>query len=323
MVSNTQPKTLQQAILFFSDYANCHNAVLAIRWPNGVVSCPRCGSEQVTYLQNAKVWKCYGNHPKAKFSLKVGTIFEDSPIPLQKWLPALWLLVNCKNGISSYELARALGVTQKTAWFMLSRLRLALQPKDGGMLGGEVEADETYIGGKARYMHKAKKDRISMKRGRSIAGKVAVMGLLQRHGKDGHSTVRTEILDSLRKSTVQGHVRNHVEAGSTLHTDSYKSYDGLSSDYAHNVIDHAECYVEGNVHTNGMENFWSLLKRALKGTYVSVEPFHLFRYLDEQAYRFNNRKMTDAKRFIVGLMGVLDKRLTYKALTGSELPETC
>jgi transposase-like protein len=132
MARHSEPKTLQQAILFFADYANCHKAVMEIRWPDGVVRCPHCGSEKVAYLESVRRFKCYGKHPKAQFSLKVGTIFEDSAIGLEKWLPAVWLLTNCKNGISSYELARALGVTQKTAWFMLSRLRLALQGEDGG-----------------------------------------------------------------------------------------------------------------------------------------------------------------------------------------------
>src|SRR6266581_3736853 len=182
-----QPTTLQEAIIYFSNYANCHDAVAAIRWPDGVVRCPHCNSDGVTYLANARVWKCRKNHAKAKFSLKVGTIFEDSPISLEKWLPALWLLVNCKNGISSYELARALGVTQKTGWFMLSRLRLALQGDGGGLLGGDVEVDETYIGGKARNMNRQKRDRVLAGKGRksSWAGKVAVMGLLQRHGETG------------------------------------------------------------------------------------------------------------------------------------------
>jgi transposase-like protein len=317
------PRTLQEAILYFADYANCHNAMMGVRWPDGVVKCPRCGSERVTYLANARVWKCYEKHPLAKFSLKVGTVFEDSPLPLQKWLPAIWLLTNCKNGISSYELGRALAVTQKTAWFMLHRLRLALQAEDGGKLGGEVEIDETYIGGKARNMHASKRARLNVKRGRSIAGKVAVMGLLERHSKKGHSTIRTEVLDSLRKQTVQGHVRTHVESGATLHTDSYSSYDGLRAEYQHNVIDHAECYVNGTVHTNGMENFWSLLKRAIKGTYVSIEPFHLFRYLDEQAFRFNERGDNDGGRFQSAIKGIVGRRVTYKALIGSGLPETC
>ena len=322
-MASTEPRTLQQAILFFSDYANCHKAVCEIRWPDGVVKCPTCGSSAVTYLANARVWKCYAKHDRAKFSLKVGTVFEDSPLPLQKWLPALWLLTNCKNGISSYELGRALGVTQKTAWFMLSRLRLALQAEHGGKIGGEVEADETYIGGKARNMHRAKRERLNVTKGRSVAGKTVVMGLLERHGKNGHSTVRTEILTSLKRSTVQGHVRNHVQPGASLNTDAFFSYRGLDRDYVHNVIDHAEAYVDGSVHTNGMENFWSLLKRAIKGTYVSIEPFHLFRYLDEQAFRFNERSMNDAQRFVLALKGIINKRLTYKALIGSELPQTC
>ena len=324
MASAHEPKTLQQAILFFADYENCRKAVGAIRWPDGVVRCPNCGSDKVTYLDSARVWKCYGKHAKAKFSLKVGTIFEDSPIPLQKWLPALWLLTNCKNGISSYELARALGVTQKTAWFMLSRLRLALQDdRTGGKLSGEVEADESYIGGASRFMHASKRKRVGVKPGRAIAGKVAVMALLARHGKDGVSQVRTEILGGMGKRHVQPHVRKHVEPGTVLHTDAFPSYDGLSTEYVHNVIDHAECYVDGNVHTNGCENFWSLLKRAIKGTYVSIEPFHLFRYLDEQCFRFNNRATDDAARFALALKGIVNKRLTYTALTGSELPQTC
>lgn len=207
---------------------------------------------------------------------------------------------------------------------MLHRLRLALQDRQtGGKLGGEVEADETYIGGKARNMHASKRRRLNVKRGRSIAGKVAVMGLLERNARKGKSRVRLEVLDSLRKHSVQGRVRNHVEAGANLNTDAYESYVGLDGEYVHNVIDHAECYVKGNVHTNGMENFWSLLKRTIKGTYVSVEPFHLFRYLDEQAFRFNQRDDVDGGRFKDAITGVVGRRITYKGLTGNQEPETC
>jgi transposase-like protein len=323
MVAAAEPKTLQQAILWFSDYENCHRAMLEIRWPDGVVRCPQCGSSHVTYLANARVWKCYEKHPIAKFSLKTGTVFEDSPLPLQKWLAALWLLTNCKNGISSYELGRALGVTQKTAWFMLHRLRLALQGENGGKFDGEIEADETYIGGKARNMHKSKRERLNVKRGRSIAGKVAVMGLLERHPEKGKSRIRTQQLSTLRSHEVQGIVRANVEQGARLNTDSFSSYTGLDSDYVHNVIDHAECYVKGTVHTNGAENFWSLLKRAIKGTYVSIEPFHLFRYLDEQAFRFNERAGNDADRFALALNGLVNKRLTYKSLTWHGDLQTC
>jgi transposase-like protein len=319
------PKTLQDAILYFADYAHCHEAVKAIRWPDGVVRCPTCNSEHVTYLENARLWKCYKAHPKAKFSLKVGTIFEDSPIGLEKWLPALWLIVNCKNGISSYELARALGVTQKTAWFMLSRLRLALQSSDGGKLGGDVEVDETYIGGKSRNMNRGQRAK-HLKGGHkrnAWAGKVAVMGLLQRHADPGQSRVRTFPVDGIRKHAMQDRVSKHVEDGSAVYTDQLASYEGLDLYYQHKVINHAEAYADGVVHTNGLENYWSLLKRAIRGTYVSVEPFHLFRYLDEQAFRFNERKLNDAARFFLGLRGILRKRLTYTALTGSELPQTC
>jgi transposase-like protein len=317
------PRTLQQAILYFSDYDNCRKAVEAIRWPDGVVTCPTCGSENVTYLESVRRFKCYAKHPKAQFSLKVGTIFEDSPIGLEKWLPALWLLTNCKNGISSYELARALGVTQKTAWFMLARLRLALQGEDGGKLSGDIEVDETYIGGRARNMSTSRKARmLGGKRG-GVAGKAAVMGLLDRHGKDGVSQVRTVVLKGRRRHNIQPEVRSRIEAGSTVYTDALMSYYGLHDEYTHGVIDHAEAYVDGQIHTNSMENFWSLLKLALKGTYVAVEPFHLFRYLGEQSFRFNNRKMTDASRFATALVGILGKRLTYTALTGSGLPSTC
>src|SRR5438128_2277581 len=219
----TAPETLQEAILFFSDYDNCHRTVIAMRWPDGVVRCPTCGSDHVTYLATQRRWKCYGKHTKPQFSLKVGTVFEDSPIGLEKWLPALWLVTNCKNGISSYELGKALGVTQPTARFMLSRLRLALQSVTGGKMDGTIEADETYIGGKARNMHLAKKRRIGMKHGRSIAGKVAVMALLERHDKPS-SQIRLHVLHSLRRHEVQGIVRDNVKSGATLHTDSFSSY---------------------------------------------------------------------------------------------------
>jgi len=317
-----QPKTLQEAIIFFSSYENCHRTVIAMRWPDGVVRCPTCGSDHVTYLATQRRWKCYAKHPKSQFSLKVGTLFEDSALGLQKWLPALWLVTNCKNGISSYELARALGVTQATAWFMLSRLRLALQAEHGGRLNGEIEADETFIGGKARNMHAAKRKRLGISQSRSMIGKVAVMGLLQRHGEG--STVRTQVIINRRKHQLEDVVTDNVEAGAILYTDALRSYDRMAArGYIHQVIDHAEAYVDGQVHTNGLENFWSLLKRAIKGTYVSVEPFHLFRYLDEQAFRFNHRKGNDAMRFALALKGILNKRLTYSALTGSELPQTC
>lgn len=313
------PTTLQQAIVFFSDLDRCNQFMIAQRWADGIVRCPQCDSVEVKYLPNAKLWKCYEKHSRQKFSLKVGTIFEDSPLPLSKWLPVVWLLTNCKNGISSYEIARDFAVTQKTAWFMLSRVRLAMQTKSFNKIGGEVEIDETYIGGKARNMHKSKKARVI--KGTGGMGKVAVMGLLERHGEKGHSTVRTQIVNSTKRALLHAAVRAHVEKDATVYTDALRSYEGLNEDYVHGVIDHAEAYVDGQIHTNGCENFWSLLKRSLKGTYVSVEPFHLFRYLDEQAFRFNNRKTTDADRFAGVLGSVTGRRLTYKELIGKATAE--
>ena len=246
---------------------------------------------------------------------------EDSPIGIDKWMVALWLIANAKNGISSYELHRSIGVTQKTAWFMLHRIRLALQDDTGGKLGGYVEVDETFIGGKARNMHQGRRDRVIT--GTGGMGKVAVMGLLQRHGPDGHSTVRTKVVRSTKKRLLQAAVRAEIEQDATIFTDALASYDGLSEDYVHQVIDHAEAYVDGQIHTNGCENFWSLLKRTLKGTYVSVEPFHLFRYLDEQTFRFNTRKRTDAARFTLAAGSLFGRRLTFNTLTGRDLPQSC
>ena len=310
---NSSVTTLQEAIIHFSDFENCKNLMAQMRWPDGVITCPHCGSKKVTYLAKNRVWKCYAKHSKPKFSLKTGTVFEDSPLGLDKWLPALWLVVNCKNGISSCELARHLGVTQKTAWFMAHRLRFALTDGGTDLLKGEVEADETFIGGKARNMH-AKKRREKI-HGRGPVGKAIVAGVLERGGK-----VRTAVVTKRRKKQLQGLIRSNVEAGSELFTDELKSYDGLGSDYAHEVINHAEAYVRERVHTNGMENFWSLLKRGLHGTYVSVEPFHLFRYLDEQSFRYNNRaNRGDAGRFELALSQITGRRLTYERLTGKNM----
>ena len=262
------PATLQQAIIYFADFDRCREFLTELRWPNGVVRCPQCSSDHVVYLDKARVWKCYGKHEKAKFSLKTGTIFEDSPLGLDKWLTALWLIVNCKNGISSCEIARDLGITQKSAWFMAHRLRLALHHGSFDKLSGEVEVDETFIGGKARNMHVAQRRRRIT--GTGGKDKTAVMGIMERDG-----SVRTVVVPNRKKHALQAQVHQHVEAGSALYTDALLSYDGLATKYAHQVIDHAVKYVDGNVHTNSMENYWSLLKRGLAGTYVSVEPYHL------------------------------------------------
>jgi transposase-like protein len=316
------PRTLLEAVKYFEDPVNCRNYMVSRRWPNGV-ACPVCASKTVYFDAGRNGWECKTRHPKRKFTLKTGTIFEDSPLGLDKWLPCVWLIANAKNGISSWEIHRALGVTQKTAWFMLQRIRLAMQDENngGGKLGGDVEVDETYIGGKARNMHAAKRKALMSviradgkpSKFNRWAGKVPVVGILER-GAKGKSRVRTMPVDNVRKHRLQGLVREHVEQGSNVYTDALHSYHGLTHDYSHETIDHAEAYARENVHTNGLESYWSLLKRALGGTYISVEPFHLFRYLDEQAFRFNNRDGDDAERFSLAITGIVGKRLTYNEL---------
>jgi transposase-like protein len=314
------PKTLQQAIVYFADPDRAFEYAKAIRWPDGKVTCPRCGSDKHYPIQSKtkkgevrRLWLCRGCDKQ--FTVKVGTIFEDSPLGLDKWMTAFWMLCNCKNGVSSMEIHRSLGVTQKTAWFMLQRLRLAMKdPFYTSKLGGEstgVEVDETFIGGKARNMHNERKARLT---GRIDDDKTVVVGFMERGGK-----VRTQIVDKRRKYNMQPLVREHVEAGAALYTDALKSYIGLDKHYEHKVIDHAIEYVRGKVHTNTIENFWSLVKRQLHGTYISVEPFHLYRYLDEQMFRFNNRKdMNDAQRFALAMSQIGGKRLTYAQLTGKD-----
>jgi hypothetical protein len=337
MSNESWPTSLVEAVRYFADQDVCLNLLVSLRWPNGVI-CPTCGSREVSFLSTRRLWKCKQQHPQQQFSIKRGSIFEDSPLSLDKWLVALWLVVNCKNGVSSYEVARDLQVTQQTAWFMLHRLRLVMQNGAFEKMSGQVEADETLIGGKARFMHKARKERI-LKHGRGSAGKTVVMGLLERHTSEKGqekiidaldydskkdkkaSRVKATVVSNTKRKTLHTEVRANVVAGSEVFTDALASYGGLAPEYEHQFIDHAETYVRENVHTNGIENFWSLLKRTIKGTYVSVEPFHLFRYLDEQSFRFNERKLTDGERFKEAASSIFGKRLPYKQLIG-ESPAT-
>jgi transposase-like protein len=308
--TNGLPSSLLEAIRYFSDLDVATDYVANLRWPNGPV-CPRCGGTEYSYLTTRRIWKCKAC--KKQYSVKVGTIFEDSPLGLDKWLPAIWLAANSKNGISSHELARALGITQKSAWFMLHRIRLAMRSGSFSMLSGEVEVDETYIGGKARFMKQGAAKtprRRTVGQGRS-KDKTAVLGMVERGGR-----VRAHVIEDIRRKTLHGYVRDNVVEGSTLYTDEFISYTGLDKDYDHRTINHAVAYVDGNVHTNVMENFWSVLKRGLHGTYISVKPFHLFRYLDERMFTFNERELDDLGRFEKVVQTAATRRLTYTQLIG-------
>jgi transposase-like protein len=308
------PETLREAISYFADPDVSLQFLQFLRWPSGVV-CAHCDAPNPMFLKTRRIWKC--RVCRKQFSVKLGTIFEDSPLGLDKWLPAIWMLANSKNGISSYEMARGLGVTQKTAWFMLGRIRLAMQTKSFKKMSGSVETDETFVGGLAKNMHKSKKARVIT--GTGVSDKTAIIGHLQRGDERQASTVRASTTDLIGSKELHGAIKANVELGSVLYTDKWKGYRRLTGDYKHEIIDHGEAYVRGLVHTNGIENFWSLLKRTIKGTYVSVDPFHMFRYLDEQTFRFNHRKENDGWRFAHVVSTIMGKRLTYKDLIGANL----
>ena len=302
------PKTLIAAVKFFSDIDTCNEYMVRIKWPDGKITCPKCGCDKVGKITTRKMLRCNSKGCRKQFSYKVGTIFEESPVGLDKWFVAVWCITNAKNGISSYELHRAIGVTQKTAWFMLHRVRLAMQEGGFTKMQGTCEADETFVGGKAKNMHAdVRKRKI---KGTGTVGKAIVQGVMERGGK-----VSAGVVKNTKRSTLQSNVRKVVEPGSSIYTDALASYAGLADDYLHETVDHAVEYVKGDAHTNSMENFWSLLKRCINGTYISVMPWHLSKYVDEQTFRFNERHGNDSQRFDEVMTRVVGKRLTYGELT--------
>jgi transposase-like protein len=316
-----KPTTLLEAIKAYGDIDFALLEAADSRWPKGP-ACAHCGADSPMFLKTRKIWKC--SKCRKQFSFKAGTLLEDSPIGLDKWLPAIWLIANARNGVSSHELGRSLGVTQKTAWFMLHRVRLAMQDDfSGGTLSGEIEVDESFIGGSVRNMHKDRKMRVQ-KSGGQKGDKSVVLRILERATEGKPKRVRTSIIEDRKKSSIQPEVAAHVEKGSTIYGDEHSGNWRMDDQYFHGIVNHLQTYLDGNIHTNGLENFWSLLKRGIGGTYISVEPFHLFRYVDEQAFRFNNRKdadgelLNDYERFKIALGQVVGKRLTYRELTGKE-----
>lgn len=315
------PKTLQQAIIHYSNPDNCIALLMESRWPDGVVKCPNCGSDKVSYVASRKVWQCKTRHPKAQFSIKVGTIFEDSAIGLDKWLTCMWLIANSKNGVSSHEMSRSLGITQKSAWHMIHRIRLALGDTSEGKMGGNgpVEVDETFSGPDPRKMHATKRQ--ARYNALSARPKTPVMGMLDRESRQ----VRAKVVPNVKRETLQNAILEQIERGSQVYTDRATGYDNLAArEYIHETVTHVKEYVNGQIHTQGIENFWSLLKRGLRGTYVAVEPFHLDRYVGEQVFRYNNRQtrdnpLNDADRFAIAVSQIVGKRLTYAELTGKDL----
>jgi transposase-like protein len=314
VIPTPTPTTLVEAIRYFSNLDTCLAYFIPVRWPNGI-TCPHCGEKEHAYIASRRIWRCKGC--KNQYSAKIGTVMEDSPLGLDKWLTAIWLITNAKNGISSYEIHRALGITQKSAWFLLHRIRLAMKMGTFEMMSGVVESDETFIGGKAKNMHRSRRKEAIQ--GRGAVGKAVVHGILQRSAMKHESKVKAGVVKNTKRKSLVPVIRESVEAGSTVFTDALPSYNALAADFTHEAIDHAVAYVRGAVHTNGLENFWSLLKRGIHGTYVSVDHPHLGRYVDEQVFRFNERKGTDGERFVKVLPGVVGKRITYKELTGNPL----
>jgi transposase-like protein len=299
------PETVIEAVRHYSDLDVCHDFMVRLKCPTGRITCPKCGGDHVDHIKTRRMFR-------KQFSAKFGTIFEDSPLGLDKWFVAVWCVSNAKNGISSHELGRALGVTQKSAWHMLHRISLAMKTGTFKRISGEVETDETFIGGRANNMHAAKR-RVRIA-GRGTVGKAIVHGLFQR---GGHVVIN--VVKDQKTYTLQSQVRKHVEPGSMVYSDTLASYFGLNDQYVHQMVDHAVQYVRGRVHTNGMANFWSLLKRTIGGTYVAVSPIHRQRFLDEQAFRYDKRDGTDGTRFVDMIGATVGRRLTWKKLTHSTL----
>ena len=308
MTAEELPQTLIEAVRYFSDLDVCHDYLRKIKWPGGKPVCPHCQSARIGEIKTRRLLRC--KDCRKMIYDKQGTIFEDSPLGLDKWFVAVWSIANCKNGISSHELGRALGVTQKTAWFMLHRIREAMKTGTFTKLRGEVESDETFVGGEARNMHAAKREKKI--KGRGAVGKTIVHGLLERGGE-----VRAKVVGNTDSNTLLPEVRRNVERSATVYTDAHRGYAELCLTHRHATVDHIEKYVEGRIHTNGLENFWSLLKRGL-GDYVAVAPYHLVRYVDEQAYRFNRRRTNNAGRFFEALRQVIGRRLTWRTLTAKD-----
>ena len=293
------PETLIEAVRYFSNPDVCIEHVAALRWPTGVI-CPTCGRVDVSYLETQKRWQCKSRHTKRQFSAKVGTIFEDSPLGLDKWLPAVWMIINAKNGVSSYEIARALGVTQKTAWFMDHRIRAAMEYGTFDKLDSPVEADETYIGGKTRK-----------EKGR-FANKTAIVGVVEKKKHVGQ--IRAFATKQADATNTLPFLKANLQEGAVVHTDESRIYSRAKRTFIHESVNHSEKeYARGAISTTTIDGFWNLFKRSYKGTYTHLSPTHLDRYVKEHTYRYNTRMLSDGQRFTEWFANC-NRRLMYKAL---------
>ncbi|NOT91039.1 IS1595 family transposase [Ferruginibacter sp.] len=308
-------KNLREFITSLPDEESCRKYLMKERW-NGVVTCPYCSCERVTVIEGGKRFKCNHKDCRKNFSVTVGTIMEASKIPLCKWLTAIYLITAHKRGISSYQLGRDLGISQKSSWFMLHRIREMLRMKEDIVLGehSPVEADETYIGGKFANMHNSKRKKYS-EAGNPFGNKTAVLGMIERTGN-----LVAKVMPSNNNTAIPKTIAETVKLKATLITDSSNLYNRIAHSYNYHAVNHSmQEYVRDNVHTNTIEGAFSHLKRMVIGTYYQISSKHTQRYCDEFAYRFNSRKIKDADRFTL-TMGRLEGRLTYKNLIQAEIP---
>lgn len=304
-------KNLQELIIAFQDENVCRQYLAERRWKNGTPICPYCNHEHAYTIENGKRYKCKNKECHKKYSVTVGTILEDSNIPLSKWFIAIYIATAHKKGISSLQLGRDISVTQKTAWFMLHRIRELVRQKSFEQMTGIVEADETFVGGKNKNRHAHKK--VKQSQGRSVKDKTPVFGLIQRDGK-----LKTQVIPDTKAETLKPIIKEMVNNGTIIITDEWGSYNGLSTNYTHEVIKHNDNeFVRGDFHTNSIEGFWSLLKRGIYGIYHYASPKHLHRYCDEFEYRYNTRKTTDVNRFAASLNNI-NGRLTYNQLIANQ-----
>lgn len=300
----TQFKSLVHLLDHFKEESTCIEYLVQTRWNGGAVCCPHCGNEKV-YTTN-RGYKCADKDCYKKFTVTTGTIFENTKISLRFWFAAIYLGTAHKKGISSLQLSRDLNITQKTAWFLLHRVREMLNENAPDLLDGTVEVDETFVGGKNKNRHNDKKK----DKNDNLAGKTPVFGTLQRGGD-----VRTHVVPNVQGDTLKGIIKATVIAESIMVSDEAQAYKGLDVYYDHLSVNHSRGqYVNGLAHTNSIEGFWSLLKRGIVGIYHNVSPKHLHRYCNEFEYRYNTRKVKDGDRFELAIKNVSGKRLTYTNL---------